>query len=151
MNEKILLGAITYIPETMILEAENNAAMKTALYSYKRHVRTLLLVSLFATLAFLTLTGFAIYHFFYSTPIENTNLYVYVDGMVLSDTVPAIENPETAATALAEMYLEDKHFSIEVSTTKLYHPNVEMSTTISAYPSSLIIASHAVDGPTRFS
>ena len=67
MNEKILLGAITYIPETMILEAENNAAMKTALYSYKRHVRTLLLVSLFATLAFLTLTGFAIYHFFYSS------------------------------------------------------------------------------------
>lgn len=43
----------------------------------------------------------------YSTPIGNTNLYVYVDDMVLSDTVPAIEDPEVAATVLAEMYLED--------------------------------------------
>lgn len=133
MNEKILLGAITYIPETMILDAENNAAMKTALYSYKRHVRTLLLVSLFATLAFLTLTGFAIYHFFYSTPIENTNLYVYVDGMVLSDTVPAIENPETAATALAEMYLEDMMIASDERTftiTKYKNLNVHLYPTI---------------------
>lgn len=133
MNEKTLLEAITYIPEIMILEAENNVAMKTALYSYRRRVRALLLVSLFVTLAFLTLTGFVIYHFFYSTPIENTNLYVYVDDMVLSDTVSTIEDPKVAATVLAEMYLEDmmtesneRTFSI----TKYKNLNVHLYPTI---------------------
>lgn len=107
MNEKSILEAMTYIPEAMILEAENKVSMKTAFCLYRRRARTLLLVALFAILSFLTLTGFAIYHFFYSTTIENTNLYVYVDDIVLSDTVTAIEDPEVAATALAEMYLSD--------------------------------------------
>lgn len=133
MNEKILLAAITYIPETMILEAENNVTIKNALRSYRRRVRTFLLVSLFVTLAFLTLTGFAVYHFFYSTPIENTNLYVYVDDMVLSDTVSTIEDPEVAATVLAEMYLEDMMTASDERTftiTKYKNLNVHLYPTI---------------------
>ena len=133
MNEKILLEAITYIPEAMILESENNVTMKTALCSYRRRVRTLLLVALFVTLAFLALTGFVIYRFFYSTPIENTNLYVYVDDMALSNTVPTIEDPKVAATVLAEMYLEDMMTASDERTftiTKYKNLNVHLYPTI---------------------
>lgn len=99
MKTMLILEALSFIPDEMVMEAANEAAARTAVVSYRKHIRRLILVAVLAALALLTLISCGVYRMIQDSPIYNTKPFTY--------HADPTDTPEDAALVLAEMYMED--------------------------------------------
>lgn len=99
MKTMLILEALSFIPDEMVMEAANEAAARTAVVSYRKHIRRLILVAVLAALALLTLISCGVYRMIQDSPIYNTKPFTY--------HAEPTDTPEDAALVLAEMYMED--------------------------------------------
>lgn len=101
MKTMLILEALSFIPDEMVMEASSEVAARTAVVSYRKHIRRLILVAVLAALTLLTLIGCGIYRAItiQVSPLAYTKQFTYHPQ--------SGETAEDAALAMAEMYMED--------------------------------------------